>query len=119
YTLIEERAPKGYKVLESEIIVTIDAKILPDEDEEAAQNWTTTAQDAMVSFEVTVDDNDQNVATLIEDGTPLTATLKVMNTSVFDLPGTGGMGTTLIYVAGAAFVALAVALIVVKRRANA
>lgn len=119
YTLIEERAPKGYKVLESEIIIEIIAKILPDEDEEAAQNWTTTAQDAMVSFEVTVDDNDQNVATLIEDGTPLTATLKVMNTSVFDLPGTGGMGTTLIYVAGAAFVALAVALIVVKRRANA
>ena len=118
YTLVEETAPKGYKALESEITVKIDANIIPDVNAEDAQSWTTTAQNAMASFDVTIDNAD-NAATLIEDGAPLTAVLEVINTSVFDLPGTGGMGTTLIYIAGAAFVALAVTLIVIKRRANA
>lgn len=42
----------------------------------------------------------------------------IVNTKVYDLPGTGGIGTTIFYIAGGVLVAAAVVLIVVKRRAK-
>ncbi len=55
------------------------------------------------------------VADEVGDATVL---LDITNTKVYDLPGTGGMGTTLIYVIGGMLLAGAAVLIVVKRRAK-
>ena len=48
YTLREKNAPTGFKVLAHDIKFTILAKILPDIDDDRAQNWTTTAKDALI-----------------------------------------------------------------------
>ena len=117
YTLVEVEAPKGYKVLSDGIVFEIQAKILPDVDDYSAQNWNTTAKDALVSFAADLVENNENAASI--DAEDATVSLDVANTKVYDLPGTGGMGTTLIYIVGGALVSLAVVLFVIKRRKNA
>lgn len=117
YTLVEVEAPKGYKVLADGIVFEIQAKILPDVDDYKAQNWNTTAKEALVSFAADLVENNENAASI--DAVDATVSLEVANTKVYDLPGTGGMGTTLIYIAGGALVSLAVVLFAIKRRKNA
>lgn len=45
-----------------------------------------------------------------------TATATVINTKGSELPDTGGIGTTIFYIAGGLLVLCALALVVVKRR---
>lgn len=53
------------------------------------------------------------------EGTYLATEAKVINKTGTELPSTGGMGTTILYVAGSLLVAAAVVLLIVKRRMNA
>ena len=118
YSIVEAEAPKGFKPLEEEIVFEIYADIIPDVDDDDAQNWTTTAEDALYDFGAELIYNKENAGSITSDVDTLTASLEVMNTKVYDLPGTGGTGTTLIYIVGGACVLAALALIVIKRRAN-
>ncbi|MEE1218413.1 MAG: SpaA isopeptide-forming pilin-related protein [Ruminococcus sp.] len=119
YTLVEVEAPKAYQMLTSDIIINIISTILPDDNDDDAQNWTGDPEDALIDFAASVE-NDDNAASLDQDATVNgSVAMNVINTKVYDLPGTGGMGTTLIYIAGASFVALAVVLFVIKRRKSA
>ena len=120
YTLREKNAPTGFKVLAHDIKFTILAKILPDIDDDRAQNWTTTAKDALIDFDASLDSNIDNAVTDFEvsEISKATVSLDIVNTKVYDLPGTGGIGTMIFYIAGGVLVAAAVVLIVVKRRAK-
>ena len=120
YVLREKSAPSGFKVLANDIEFTIDAKILPDIDDDRAQNWTTDAKDALISFAAKLDSDPDNAVidfttSQVSDATVF---MGIVNTKVYDLPGTGGIGTTIFYIAGGVLVAAAVVLIVVKRRAK-
>lgn len=120
YTIIEKDAPEGYQPLDEDgITFVITADILPDVNDDDAQTWTSTAKDALYDFvaEITYDKN--NAGTIEADKDTLVTDLQVINTKAYDLPGTGGMGTTLIYLAGGALILAALAFIVIKRRANA
>ena len=120
YILREKTAPTGFKVLAHDIKFTILAKILPDIDDDRAQNWNTTAKDALIDFAATLDSDPDNAVTdfKVSEVSDATVTIDIVNTKVYDLPGTGGIGTTIFYVAGGVLVAAAIVLIVVKRRAK-
>ena len=120
YALREKNAPTGFKVLAHDIEFTIAAKILPDIDDDRAQNWNTTAKDALIDFAATLDSDPDNAVTdfKVSEVSDATVTIDIVNTKVYDLPGTGGIGTTIFYVAGGVLVAAAIVLIVVKRRAK-
>ncbi len=51
----------------------------------------------------------------MKDGVAL-LTDPILNTKVSELPSTGGMGTTLFIVGGAALMALAIALVMMRKR---
>lgn len=120
YFLREKNAPTGFKVLGNDIKFSILAKILPDIDNDRAQNWTTTANDALISFEGKLIENVDNAVTGFDVSAvgDATVTLDIVNTKVYELPGTGGIGTTIFYIVGGVLVAAAVVLIVVKRRSK-
>ena len=120
YALREKNAPTGFKVLAHDIEFTIAAKILPDIDDDRAQNWNTTAKDALIDFAATLDSDPDNAVTdfKVSEVSDATVTIDIVNTKVYALPGTGGIGTTIFYVAGGVLVAAAIVLIVVKRRAK-
>ena len=52
------------------------------------------------------------------NGDAITGDVKVMNNSGIELPSTGGMGTTLIYLAGIVLVVLSGYVLISKRRAS-
>lgn len=124
YELNETEAPNGYKVIDEPIYIKISAKILPDISDDAAQHWNGEPSQALVSLDcdVALDNNFRNEHPNVYDfgviDTRAGVKLDVLNTSVYDLPGTGGMGTTLFYIAGGVLLAAAVVLIIVKRRAR-
>ena len=120
YALREKNAPTGFKVLAHDIEFTIAAKILPDIDDDRAQNLNTTAKDALIDFAATLDSDPDNAVTdfKVSEVSDATVTIDIVNTKAYDLPGTGGIGTTIFYVAGGVLVAAAIVLIVVKRRAK-
>ena len=68
---------------------------------------------ALSSFSATLQDNPAAELVSVENET---VSLKVTNTDVYDLPGTGGIGTTVFYIAGGVLVAAALVLLVVKRK---
>lgn len=120
YILREKTAPTGFKVLGHDIEFSVNAIILPDIDDDMAQNWTTVAKDALKQFSAKLLADIDNAVIDFEYSGPAdsTVTLDIVNTKVYDLPGTGGMGTTIFYIAGGVLVAAAVVLIVVKRRSK-
>ncbi|MBQ6387208.1 MAG: isopeptide-forming domain-containing fimbrial protein [Ruminococcus sp.] len=119
YKLREVNAPSGFKVLENDIEISVEAIILPDISNDAAQKWTTTAQDALTDFAARLISNEDNAATIsVSSVGDATVYLDIVNTKVYDLPGTGGMGTTVFYIAGGVLIAAAIVLIVVKIKAK-
>ncbi len=119
YKLREVNAPSGFKILEHDIEFSVEAVILPDISNEAAQTWTTTAQDALTDFAARLISNDDNAATIsVSSVGDATVYLDIVNTKVYDLPGTGGIGTTIFYIVGGVLVAAAIVLIVVKIKAK-
>lgn len=105
YTLTETVAPEGYNLLNKDVDVT------------PSESGSTTI--------ITYYDENGNVTDKITEDTttttvpvPVTAEV-VVNKAGATLPSTGGMGTTLIYIAGAVLVIGAGVLLVVRRRMNA
>ena len=115
YFLKETKAPEGFKKLEGEIKFTVDAKLISRnaESEDAPQTWAGVPAIALSSFSATLQDNPAAELVSVENET---VSLKVTNTDVYDLPGTGGIGTTVFYIAGGVLVAVALVLLVVKRK---
>ena len=71
---------------------------------------------SLTNVEIGTPDEDGNDAFNPGDTTNGTVSLKVQNNMGALLPSTGGMGTTLFYIAGAALVLAAGVLLVMKRR---
>ena len=93
YTITETKAPEGYQKSEASITFEI------------TSNPTVTAANWKVDDEaVTIDD----------DGT--IKEFKVVNTKGINLPGTGGVGTTVFYVAGSVLVIGGIVLLIFKKR---
>ena len=119
YKLIEAKAPTNYRPLENPVVIDVNAVILPDYDDTAAQNWIDgDAHSALLGDGYSVSKNDSvtpnsnNYVSI--DGTKVT----VANEKTYILPGTGGDGTALIYIIGGALLAAAAGLFIVKRRSS-
>ena len=98
YYLYETKAPGGYNLLKAPVHFVIHAMYSEDGSEIAAGYPT-----------VTVDSGDPST----------TLSTNVVNKSGSTLPSTGGMGTTLFYVVGGLLVAVAVVLLVTKKKMSA
>lgn len=107
YYLEETQAPAGYNLLKDPVKLTISATIGANGE---AQEVT--------GLEITTEGKD-GPATKPGNPGEGTVSLEVQNNMGALLPSTGGMGTTLFYIAGAALVLAAGALLVLKRRTNA
>lgn len=124
YKLVEVKAPTDYRPLENPVVIDVNAVILPDYDDTAAQNWNdgdahsallaqggnTLGYSVSKNDRVTPNSNDY----VSVDGKKVT----VANEKTYILPGTGGEGTTLIYIIGGALIVAAAGLFIVKRRSS-
>ena len=109
YYLKEIKAPAGYNLPASDFEVKISATTAN------GQNWAGTATDALTKIDVTVDGTAGTGD--VQTGT---AAIVIKNTKGSSLPSTGGMGTTILYAAGAAIVlAAAFGIAFAVRRRNA
>ena len=96
YTFTEIQAPAGYNLLSSPIVVEVGCTLPTDPfDGSQTATWTDTS------------------ANVDKDGK---ITFTVENKAGSTLPATGGIGTTIFYVAGSILVLAAVILLVTKRR---
>ncbi len=98
YYLEETAAPDGYNMLTDDITVTI-SLITADDPTGASYS----------SFTVNYTYND-------EDGSGMIKVLNINSGSSNPLPGTGGIGTTIFYIAGGAIVLAAVVILITRRR---
>ena len=106
YYLKETKAPAGYNLLATEITVVISATTVSE--------WTDgQASNALTKLEVTAD----NITGTGDTSTGI-AGITVANNKGATLPETGGIGTTIFYVLGAALVIGAGVLLVTRRRMN-
>jgi len=107
YSLIETKAPENYNKLANPITIVISANTSNGH----AYSSTDSENPALTDLKVKVDNT---------EGTGNTATgivkASVKNNKGAILPTTGGIGTTIFYVAGGVLVLLAVVLLVTKRR---
>ena len=94
YTITEIKAPAGYNLLDEPITLTI-----------TFTEPATGSTECTWSYSWSNGDNDYSIQIVNQTGT--------------ELPSTGGMGTTMMYIAGGLLVAAAVVLLLAKRRANA
>ncbi|MGM9946811.1 SpaH/EbpB family LPXTG-anchored major pilin [Floccifex sp.] len=93
YYLHETEAPAGYNLLKEDVTVTINA---------------TYGEDGQIT---------SSSATSTNNG-QYQQTQGIINKAGAELPSTGGMGTTLFYVAGAGLVLVAVVLLITRKRMN-
>ena len=111
YYLKETKAPAGYNLPAKDFEVKISAATAN------GQNWAGTATDALTKIDVTVDGTTPNPGD-VKTGT---VAITIKNTKGSSLPSTGGMGTTILYAAGAAIVLVAafgIAFAVCRRNAR-
>ena len=108
YKLREIKAPAGYNLLTDDVEVVIKAATAN------GQNWTgKAASDALTKLEVTADDKAGT-----GDVANGTAAITIANNKGATLPSTGGMGTTVFYLAGGILAVGAGVLLIAKRRMN-
>lgn len=106
YWLEETKAPAGYNLLSQSVEVVISA------DTANGQTWDSfDPADALIDLTVTADGE---VGTA--DEATGVAAITIANNKGAVLPETGGMGTTVLYVAGGVLVVAAVVLLVTKKR---
>lgn len=109
YNLYETAAPAGYKVPTDPFTLEITATT------ENNQDWDSfEANNALTALTIKVGTADA-VAGDLTDGT---VSAKIENTSGSTLPSTGGIGTTIFYVAGGVLVVGAGVLLITKKRAK-
>lgn len=106
YTLTETTAPDGYNLLETPTTVT------PVE----VSNTTTTIY---LDENGNVTNTETNTTVVIDSGNIHAKAYVIVNMAGSELPSTGGMGTTVIYILGAALVLGAGIVLVVRRRMSA
>ena len=111
YYLEEVKAPAGYNLLKDPVKLTIDAEISGG-DAETKQPPT------IGKLDLITEGKDGSITTP-GDKDNGTVSLEVQNNMGALLPSTGGMGTTLFYIAGAALVLAAGVLFMMKRRTDA
>lgn len=104
YYIKETKAPAGYNLLKNPIKVVITEEI--DSSEE---------NPALKKLEITVDEEPT------QSGNIKTGTVEatILNNSGATLPETGGIGTTILYVAGGLLIAAALVVLLAKRRTAA
>ena len=108
YNLKETVAPSGYKTPDKAFKVELTATTANNQD------WDTfTASDALTALAVKLDGKDGKV-----DENKGIGTVTVGNSSGSTLPSTGGIGTTIFYVAGGVLVVGAGVLLITKKRAK-
>lgn len=112
YYLEETKAPAGYNQLKEPVKLTIQADIDQGDDE-------TKKDPSLTKVEIVTPDEDGNDVVTEGDKTNGAVSLEVQNNAGALLPSTGGMGTTLFYIAGAALVLAAGVLLMMKRRTDA
>ena len=110
YYLEEVKAPAGYNLLKDPVKLTIDAEISGGDAE-------TNQPPTIGKLDLITEGPDGSITTP-GDKDNGTVSLEVQNNMGALLPSTGGMGTTLFYIAGAALVLAAGVLLVMKRRAG-
>ena len=102
------KAPAGYNLLNDPVKLTIDAEISGAETNQPPTigklDLITEGKDGSITTEGNKDNG--------------TVSLEVQNNMGALLPSTGGMGTTLFYIAGAALVLAAGVLFMMKRRTD-
>lgn len=105
YTITEKEAPDGYKKSDNvyEIVIGANPTLL-------APGWTLTYGTGATAGLPAIDSDDLN-----QDG-PILYTFTVQNIKSHDLPITGGMGTTIFYVAGSVLMLAGVALLIYKKK---
>lgn len=111
YYLVEIAAPAGYNMLKGELKLEVVATYTtPESDKDAPK---------VDSLKVTVTDTSDNSSST-EDGNVNSgiANITVKNSTGTQLPETGGMGTTVIYLAGGLLAAGAILLLIFRRRRN-
>ena len=122
YTLVETAAPAGYVRDMNPHTVVVAAEVAHDLEETDSEGYKYTT-DRLVSYSITIDGTTSSYTfdngTLVQNITQGDKTTKINNTQGLELPSTGGMGTTILYVGGSILVLLAVILLVTKRRMNA
>lgn len=112
YTFTEIQAPDGYNLLTKPIIVTISSNIA-NVSSTTAFAWSATKKEG-------TDGTASDLSlTKIGDTDVYEFTFNVENNSGTTLPETGGIGTTIFYIAGSILVLAAVIFLVTKRRMNA
>ncbi len=94
YTLTEIEAPPTYNKLASPISITITGSA------SATSEWTATINGSAASF----------------DSTNKVFTANIENNKGIELPGTGGVGTTIFYIIGGLMISGALVLLIVKKR---
>ncbi len=108
---LEETKPKdGYNTIKEPIRVTISAATAN------GQDWTNgTAADALTALEITIGEGDKASTTEGAVDTGVVATT-VENNKGIELPGTGGIGTTIFYIVGGILAVGAAILLIAKKR---
>ena len=117
YTLTETKAPTGYNLLNNPVTLKLDATTAN------GQNWDNfVATDALKNLTLTVDAGAAQPAKTPGEGASFgqygVVETTVLNTSGSSLPSTGGIGTTIFYVAGGVLVVGAGVLLITKKRAK-
>ena len=110
YYLEEVKAPAGYNLLKDPVKLTIDAEISGGDAE--------TNQPPTIGKLDLITEGENGEAPTPGDKDNGTVSLEVQNNMGALLPSTGGMGTTLFYIAGAALVLAAGVLFMMKRRTD-
>ena len=106
YTFTEIQAPDGYNLLDAPIVVVISSNI-ESVDKDTQFAWSAKK------------DNTALQLTKVGDSSVYEFEFTVENAAGNTLPSTGGIGTTIFYVAGSILVLAAVVLLVTKRRMSA
>ena len=117
YTLTETKAPTGYNLLNAPVTLKLDATTA------SGQNWDVfDATKALTDLTLTVDTGAAQPAKTPGEGDSFgkygVVETTVLNTSGSSLPSTGGIGTTIFYVAGGVLVVGAGVLLITKKRAK-
>lgn len=117
YTLTETKAPTGYNLLNAPVTLKLDATTAN------GQNWDVfDATKALTDLTLTVDTGAAQPAKTPGEGDSFgkygVVETTVLNTSGSSLPSTGGIGTTIFYVAGGVLAVGAGVLLITKKRAK-
>lgn len=113
YTLVETTVPAGYNKMADQTVV-ISATTKND------QAWTGKASDALTALTLkhSTEENADVVYSATADDKYGTVKDEIINKAGSSLPSTGGIGTTIFYVAGGVLVVGAGVLLITKKRAK-